>query len=313
MPLGGYTPPMPLIVTGTIGIDTVHTPTGEAERVMGGSCAYFAAAASFQAPVRIVAAVGGDWPESHRQLLERFENISMEGLELRPTGTTFAWGGRYFDNMNKRETLFTDLGVLEGDPPMVPEAYRGSDIVFLGNTHPAEQLRMLREFPNPRLAVADTMDLWINIANEEVMELLQLVDGLVLNDDEAEQLTEIRNVISAGRKILEYGPSWVVIKKGEHGCVLIHHNGVATMPAFPADVDRVVDPTGAGDSFAGGMMGYLATVDSIDFNALQTSLAWGTVTASFTIESFSLDRLAALSREEIDERMRQFQSMTRVG
>jgi sugar/nucleoside kinase (ribokinase family) len=304
---------MTLVVTGTIGIDTVHTDNGQAERVLGGSCAYFAAAASFHAPVRLVAAVGGDWPDEHRKILEGFEHIDLAGLDVRPKGETFAWGGRYFDNMNKRETLFTELGVLEDDPPPIPDSFRDSSFVFLANTHPAEQLRMLREFPDRKFAVMDTMNLWINIARDELMELLKQVDGIVLNDEEAELITEQTNAVTAGRKILELGPKFVVVKKGEHGCILIHGDGIATMPAFPAEVHQVIDPTGAGDSFAGGMMGHLANVGTTDFHSIQTSLAWGTVTASFTIESFSLDRLAKLSRGEVEQRMNLFQTMARVG
>jgi sugar/nucleoside kinase (ribokinase family) len=304
---------MSLAVTGTVGIDTVHTPGGSAERVLGGSCAYFAAAASFHAPVRLIAVVGGDWPEDHRRLLEGFEDISLEGLEVRPDGATFAWGGKYFPDMNRRETLFTELGVLEQAPATVPESYRDSEIVFLANTHPAEQVAMIGQFPDRRLVVADTMDLWINIAHDELLSVLAQIDGIVLNDAEAEQLTEIRNAISAGRKILELGPSFVVVKKGEHGCILVHRDGVAALPAFPADMHQVVDPTGAGDSFAGGMMGHLASVGAFDQPSIQTALAWGTVTASFAIESFSLDRLARLTRAEIDERMKVFQAAVRIA
>jgi sugar/nucleoside kinase (ribokinase family) len=186
-------------------------------------------------------------------------------------------------------------------------------MVFLANTHPAEQLRMLGEFPNRKFAVMDTMNLWINIARDELMELLKQVDGIVLNDEESELLTEQTNAVTAGRKILELGPHFVVVKKGEHGCILIHGDGIATMPAFPAEVHQVIDPTGAGDSFAGGMMGHLASVGTTDFPSIQTSLAWGTVTASFTIESFSLDRLSKLSRTEVEQRMKLFQTMARVG
>jgi len=304
---------MSLIVTGTIGIDTVHAPTGSAERVLGGSCAYFAAAASFYAPVRVVAAVGGDWPIEHRELLERFPNISLDGLESRPKSTTFAWGGRYFDNMNKRETLFTHLGVLEEAPPKVPASYRDSKYVFLANTHPAVQLDLLRHFPNRRLAVADTMDLWINIAKDELLALLKEVDGLALNYDEAEQLTEQRNPVTAARKILELGPSFVTVKKGEHGAILVHRDGVAVIPAYPAEFEQVVDPTGAGDSFAGGMMGHLASIGSTDFRAVQAAIAWGTITASFAIESFSLNRLASISRADLDERMQLFREAARIG
>lgn len=304
---------MSLLVTGTIGIDTVHAPTGSVEGVPGGSCAYFAAAASFQTPVRVVAAVGADWPDEHRAILETFKNISLEGLEVRPDSQTFAWGGKYFANMNDRETLFTELGVLEEAPPVVPESFRDSEYLFLANTHPAVQLEFLDQVPDRKLAVADTMDLWINIARDELNLVMSRVDGLVLNDSEAQQLTQVRNAVTAARKILELGPSFVVVKKGEHGCVLAHEAGVAVLPAFPAESHHVIDPTGAGDSFAGGMMGYVAAAGRSDLPTIQTALAWGTVTASFTLESFGLDRLASLKRSEINERMQQFRDAARVG
>ena len=304
---------MALLVTGTIAIDTVHTPTDKAEGVLGGSCAYFAAAASFQSPVRVVAAVGGDWPSGHRAILESFDNVCLGGLEERPGAKTFAWGGRYFENLNQRETLFTELGVLEEDPPPVPDRYRDSEYVFLANTHPKVQAQLLGQFPKRKLAVADTMDLWINVARPELLEVLKQVDGLVLNDTEAVQMTEITNAITAARRIMEYGPTFVVVKKGEHGAVLVHREGVATIPAFPAEQHQVVDPTGAGDAFAGGMMGHIAAVGLTDFASIQTALAWGSVTASFAIESFGLTRLSEISRSDIDERMREFQALARVG
>ncbi len=304
---------MSLIVTGTIGIDTVHTPAGKAEGVLGGSCAYFAAAASFHGPVRVVAAVGGDWPLEHRAVLEGFQNICLEGLERRPRSRTFAWGGRYFENMNQRETLFTELGVLEEEPPPVPEKYRDSEYVFVANTHPKVQAGLLGQLPGRKVAVADTMDLWINIAHAELLDVMGQVDGLVLNDSEAEQLTELSNAVSAARKILELGPTFVVVKKGEHGAVLVHRDGVATMPAFPAEHHQVVDPTGAGDAFAGGLMGHIASTRETGFAAIQRALAWGTVTASFAIETFGPHRFTQITREDIDERMRAFQAAARVG
>ena len=304
---------MSLIVTGTIGIDTVHTPTGKAEGVPGGSCAYFAAAASFQTPVRIVAAVGGDWPEEHRTILESFDNVCLAGLETRADSKTFAWGGRYLDDMNQRETLYTHLGVVEEAPPTVPEKYRDCKYVCLANTHPGVQAHLLSHFPDRKLAVADTMDLWINVARSELVSLLGQLDGLALNYEEAEQLTDTRNPVTAARKILEMGPTFVTVKKGEHGAILVHQDGVAVLPAYPAELEHVVDPTGAGDSFAGGFMGYLASTGKTDFRSIQTALAWGTVIASFTIESFGLDRLREITRADIDERMREFQAAARVG
>ncbi|MFO0828371.1 MAG: PfkB family carbohydrate kinase [Phycisphaerales bacterium] len=304
---------MSLIVTGTIGIDTVHTPAASAERVLGGSCAYFAAAAGHLTSVRVVGAVGGDWPELHRSTLAGLRNVDLAGLESRPKSTTFAWGGRYFENMNRRETLFTHLGVLEEAPPKVPTSYRDSRYVFLANTHPAVQLDLLRQFPQRKMAVADTMDLWINIARDDLLKLFQELDGVVVNDQEAMQLTERANAISAAREMLKLGPAFVVVKKGEHGAILVHRHGTATIPAFPADEAHVVDPTGAGDSFAGGMMGWIAGHGGDDFRSIQTGLAWGTVLASFTIESFSLDRLARLDRSQLDERMNAFRAAARIA
>jgi len=303
---------MPLIVTGTIGIDTVHTPTAKVEGVLGGSCSYFAAAASLFGPVRTVAAVGGDWPQEHRAALESFPNVCLAGLQVRPESQTFAWGGRYLDDMNRRETLFTELGVLEEAPPPVPEAYRDSRFVFLANTHPAVQSDLLAHFPDRQLAVADTMDLWINVAHSELLALLAQLDGLVLNDAEAEQLTECRNPYTAAKRIIEMGPKFVVVKKGEHGAVLVHRDGLATLPAFPAEAAQVVDPTGAGDSFAGGMMGHIAKVGRTDFDTLRDGLAWGTVAASFTIESHGLDRLRSVTVDEVAKRFDVFRRAAAV-
>ncbi|MBX3375010.1 MAG: sugar kinase [Phycisphaeraceae bacterium] len=304
---------MSLIVTGSIGIDTIHAPTGSAVEVPGGSCAYFATAAAIQAPVRIVAAVGGDWPEAHRALLTSVPGLCTLGLEHRPASRTFAWGGRYLPDMNARETLFTELGVLGEPGPRVPDAYRDSRFVFLANSHPTEQARLLDHFPDRAIAIVDTMDLWINIAHGELLGLLRRVDGVVLNDSEATQLTECRNAVSAGRAILGMGPRFAIIKKGEHGCLLIHADGVAALPAFPMEAERVIDPTGAGDSFAGGLMGHLARVGRTDLAAIREGLVRGTVTASFTIESFSLERLRQVRPAEFETRLTEFRRMAEVA
>jgi sugar/nucleoside kinase (ribokinase family) len=302
---------MSLLVTGTIGIDTLHAPTGEASGVLGGSCAYFAAASSFLSPVRVVGAVGGDWPEAHERQLRAFRNVCLDGLERRPGSETFAWGGRYLENMNRRETLFTRLGVLEEAPPAVPAKYQDSKFVFLANTHPLVQLDLLRKFPGRQLAVCDTMDLWINIARPELMQLLSEVDGVIMNDEEAMQLTDCTNVVTAGHRILKGGPrQFIVIKKGEHGAVLIHRDGVASVPAYPASLEQVVDPTGAGDTFAGGFMAHVARSGRTDFHTLRHAMAWGTVLASFTIEAFGLDRLNRLDAGQIDDRYGAFRGMT---
>ena len=276
-------------------------------------CSSFAAAASFHSPVTWWRPWGATGLRKHRTVLQKFKNIDLEGLEERHESKTFAWGGRYFDNMNERETLFTELGVVQEKPPRIPQHFADSEYIFLANTHPAVQIELLSHFPQRKLAVADTMDLWINIALTDLQKLLKQVDGVVLNNSEAEQLTGIKNPISACRKILEMGPRFAVSKKGEHGAIMVHQDGLATIPAFPAEMHHVIDPTGAGDSFAGGLMGYLASAKRTDFEAIQTGLAWGTITASFTIESFGLDRLAQISRKDIDARMRLFQAATRVG
>lgn len=306
---------MSLLVTGTIGIDTVVTPTGHAEKVLGGSCTYFAAAASFFGPVRLVAAVGGDFPADSRKTLDLFPSIDTQGLETRQGSKTFAWGGKYHANMNSRETLFTELGVLAEHPPKVPAAYADSKYLFLANSHPSVQAGMIDQVPNRSLTVADTMDLWINIAKPELLALLAKVDGLVLNYDEAELFTGKANSVTAGKHLLDYGPRFVVIKKGEHGALLVHRDGLAAFPAFPTE--NVVDPTGAGDTFAGGMMGSIAATgaagnDPGSFDSIRRSLAHGTVVASFTIEAFSLDRLKKLSRKEIDARYGEYARMTRL-
>lgn len=305
---------MPLIVTGTVGIDTVHTPHGKAEKVLGGSCTYFAAAASFFTQVRVVAVVGEDFHADYQAVFKKFPNVDVDGLELRAGSRTFAWGGRYLDDMNQRETLFTELGVVGEHPPKPPAAYGDSRFVFLANSHPLVQKELLESFPNRVIAVADTMNLWIDTTRRELDDLIGEIDGLVINDEEAHMLTGRRNPIAAGRRILENGPIFVVIKKGEHGCLLVHREGVAALPAFPSE--KVVDPTGAGDSFAGGMMGFLAAAHSRDANigmgSVQQALAHGTVIASFTIESFSLDRLAGITKDEVARRYTDFQAMVKV-
>jgi sugar/nucleoside kinase (ribokinase family) len=304
--------PHSLLVTGTIGIDTVETPSARADRVLGGSAAYFAAAASRLAPVRMVGVVGDDWPSEHRAILEGLQGVDLRGLETRAGGKTFAWGGKYLLNLNERETLFTELGVVADAPPRVPAAFADSGLVFLGNTHPAVQAGLLDQVPHRTLAVADTMDLWINVAHDDLVHLLSKVDGIVLNDSEAAHLTGIRNAITAGRRILGYGPKFAVVKKGEHGAVLVHRDGVAAVPAFPAEEHMVVDPTGAGDTFAGGFMAHLARTGRTDLETLQTALAWGTVMASFTISAFSLDGVARVGAADLAERYKAFARAARV-
>lgn len=301
---------MPLIVTGSIGIDTVITPTGRADDVLGGSTTYFAAAASFFGPVRLVGAVGEDFDDHHLDVMRSFESVDLAGIEKRAGSKTFRWTGQYEANMNVRTTLDVQLNVLAEAIPPVPASYADSTHVFLANTHPANQIELINSFPDAKLIVADTMDLYINTTGDELNELIRRVHGLVINDSEAELLTGESNVIRASQAIIEMGPKFVVIKKGEHGCMLRHADGLVMLPAYPAS--DVIDPTGAGDSFAGGMMGYLAAAGTHDLPALRKALGYGTVTASFNIESFTLDRLCQISRADIDRRFTEFAACTRI-
>ena len=300
---------MSLVVTGSIGIDSVEAPTGQAENVLGGSATYFTPAASFFGPVRLVGAVGDDFPEEFYGKFTQF-NVDLEGLEKRAGSKTFRWRGQYKENMNDRETLSVELNVLGEAFPAVPESYKDSRYVFLANTHPDAQLDLLESFPNRKLVVADTMDLWIETEREKLEKLLARIDGLVLNDAEATQLTGHGNVVKAAEKIVGMGPTFVVVKKGEHGALLEHRDGRAVLPAYPAK--DVVDPTGAGDSFAGGMMGHLAATDDVSLANLRQAIGYGTVVASYNLERFSLERLEQLTRNEIDQRFAEFAEMLRI-
>ncbi len=300
---------MPLIVTGSIGIDSIETPSGSAQNVLGGSSIYFGAAASFFGPVRLVGAVGDDFPEDFLEQFRRFD-IDLTGLEKRAGSKTFRWHGRYHENMNDRDTVAVELNVLAEDLPPVPESYRDSQYIFLANTHPAGQMELLESFPNRKLAVADTMDLWIENENAALRDLLRKIDGLVLNDSEAFLLTGKSNIVQAAEQIVEMGPRFVVIKKGEHGAFLLHEDGMSALPAYAAR--DVVDPTGAGDSFAGGMLGHLAAAGDHSLKSLRRAMAYGTIVASFNIESFSLERLTEIKRKDIDERLTDYTRMLSV-
>ncbi len=294
---------MSLLVTGSIGIDTVETPFGKRDDVIGGSAIYFAYAASFFTPVRLVGAVGDDCP---RSLLNVFEgrDVDTGGLEIRKGSKTFRWQGSYLKDMNEAVTVKVDLNVLAERAPKIPASFCDSKYIFLANTHPVLQQEMAGSLKSARLIVADTMNLWIQTDRKELCKLLSQIHGLVLNDGEARLLTEKKNLIAAARDVLKMGPKFVVIKKGEHGCMMCTDQDTFVLPAFPAE--KVVDPTGAGDSFAGGMMGYLATQGGFSPATIKRALAFGTVVASYTIADFSLAGLQAITREDIDERWNQF-------
>lgn len=294
---------MSLLVTGSIAIDTVETPFGKREAVIGGSAVYFAYAASFFTPVRLVGVVGEDCPKSLFNVLQG-RDIDISGLETRKGSKTFRWHGSYVKDLNEAETVEVDLNVLAERAPKIPPAFLDSRYVFLANTHPVLQQEMLASMKHPKLIVADTMNLWIQTERQELGKLLGKIHGLVLNDGEARLLTEKKNLIAAARDVLRMGPKFVVIKKGEHGALLCSERDTFVLPAYPAE--KVIDPTGAGDSFAGGMMGYLSTQGSASLATIRRALAFGTVAASFTIADYSLDGLSATTREAIDDRWHEY-------
>ena len=300
---------MSLLVTGSIGIDTVEAPSGRVEDALGGSSVYFAYAASFFSPVRLVGVVGDDCPPDFLKPLEDNPRIDLAGLEVRKGSKTFRWHGRYHEDVNTRDTVAVELNVLGERGPTIPDAFRDSRYVFLANTHPQLQMQLLDQLTAPELVVADTMDLWINSEREGLMALLNNIDGLVLNDSEAKLLTNEANVVAAGTAIAQIVRQFVVIKKGEHGSLLFAGGEYCALPAYPTA--NVVDPTGAGDSFAGAMMGYLAAEDSAGTDTVRRAIAYGTVMAGVELEDFSLNRFLSTSRQELDERMRKFQEITR--
>lgn len=298
---------MALLVVGSIGIDTIEAPSGIATDVLGGAATYFSVAASYFGPVRLVGVVGDDFPAEHRQFLET-RKIDTTGLEIRSGGKTFRWRGKYSADMNSRETLEVHLNVLGDFNPQLPDSYRDCPFVFLANGAPTTQLAVLEQMRAPKLAVADTMDLWINTQHDELLRLLKRIDGLVINDQEARMLADTDNLVQAGRTIQSMGPRFVVLKKGEHGAMFFSRDETYVMPAYPtADV---VDPTGAGDSFAGGYMGFIASNGDSTATNLKRAMACGTVTASYTVEGFSLSRLAQVRRSDIDQRYEEYRRMT---
>ena len=296
---------MSLLVTGSIGIDTVETPFGKHDDVIGGSAIYFVYAASFFAPVRLVGVVGEDAP---KKIFDVFDgrDVDTGGLEVRKGSKTFRWHGSYVKDMNEAVTVEVDLNVLAERAPKIPETFKDSRHVFLANTHPVLQQEMLHSMKSPKLIVADTMNLWIQTEQPELRKLLKSIHGLVLNDGEARLLTGEKNLIDAARDVLKLGPKFVVIKKGEHGCMMCSERDTFVLPAFPAQ--KVIDPTGAGDSFAGGMMGYLATQGTFSSATLKRALAFGTVVASYTIADFSLGGLMSTDRDQIDDRWHEYKS-----
>lgn len=298
-----------LCVVGTMAFDDIETPHGSRTAILGGSATYFGVASSYFTDVGASSVVGEDFPAEFRAVLET-HGIDLSGVEVKEGGRTFHWAGRYAGTMDQAETLVTDLNVLLDFNPILPPAFRKAPYVFLANTDPAIQLKVIDQLEDPQLVVMDTMNLWIDIARENLERVLQRVDGLMINDAEARQLTGESNLIVAGKAILRMGPRFVIVKKGEHGSFLFSADRLFALPSYP--LDTVVDPTGAGDSFAGGTMGYLASVQETGIDDICRAMVHGTVVASFTCSDFSLDRLAHIDRPLIDARVQELQDFVRV-
>ncbi len=300
---------MAVLVFGTVTLDTVETPRRRVEDVLGGSGVYAAIAASFFGnTVRLVGVVGADFPQTYTAILET-HGIDLQGLTRVEDGKSFRWGGRYTEDFNVRDTLFTELNVIEGFQPVLPETYKEAPYLFLANNSPASQLSIIEQTTHPKLVVCDTMDFWINEEREALEALLARVDVLVLNDSEARLLTGDANVVRAAETILRYGPERVIVKKGEHGAISITESSYFNAPAYP--IRQVADPTGAGDSFAGGMMGYLASVEDTSEEAIRSAMVYGAVVASFNIEDFSINRQKRVQFSEISSRYRELQDAVR--
>jgi sugar/nucleoside kinase (ribokinase family) len=297
---------MPLLVVGSVALDSVQTPVAERADVLGGSAVYFSYAASYFTSVRLVGVVGEDWPAQHTTLLQR-RKIDTSGLHVIAGEKTFRWKGKYLPNLNDRQTLEVHLNVFGRFDPVLPPSFRQCRYVFLANGSPKLQMRVLDQVPGARLAVADTMDLWIREEHDELMQLMKRIDGLVLNDSEAKLLTDDENLVRAGHQVRQMGPKFVVIKKGEHGAMFFSEFETYVLPAFPTE--RVIDPTGAGDSFAGGMMGFLAEQGNFEPRTLKQAMAYGILVASFTVEDFSLDRLQGVERDDLQKRMHEYRHM----
>ena len=295
-----------LVVVGSLAIDTIETLGSRATEVLGGAATYFAVAASFFTPVQLVGVVGEDFPKTELDWFRK-RGIDLTGLEIRP-GRSMRWTGRYHEDMNVRDTLSFEANVFDGYSPELPGAYRNAPFVFLANIAPALQARVLDQIRTPRLIGADTMNLWIETARGELEALLRRVPLLIINDEEARLLSGERNMIRAARKILAMGPTSLMIKRGEYGVLFFSGDSVFSAPAYP--LEEVFDPTGAGDTFAGGVMGYLAASGDLSPAGVRKAIVYGSVVASFTVEAFSLERLRTLTRDDIERRYRQFVSLT---
>jgi len=297
-----------LLVVGSIALDDIETPLNKVENVLGGSSTYITLAASyFTSPIELIGVVGNDFCKDHIKILEN-HGIGLTGLQIKTDGKTFHYGCKYGEDCNERETIFTDLNVFENFDPIIPEKFRKSSFVLLGNIAPELQLNVLSQLDSPKLVVCDTMNLWINIARKALIETVEKVDVLVVNDSEAKILSEKDNLFSAAKALQEMGPKIVIIKKGEHGAILFMGEDIFCVPAYP--LESIADPTGAGDAFIGGFTGYLHKTKDLSFANIKRAVVYGTVMASFNVQSFSTVGIENLKQIDIDKRYNEFIKMT---
>lgn len=297
-----------LVIVGTVAFDAIETPFGKTDKILGGAATYIGLAASqFKVDGAIVSIVGGDFPKENLQMLQS-KKMDISGLEVVEEGKTFFWSGKYHNDMNTRDTLITDLNVLADFNPQVPEDYKNAEVVMLGNLHPLVQLGVIEQMNSPKLIVLDTMNFWMDSALEDLMKVIAKVDVVTINDEEARQLSGEYSLVKAAQKIREMGPDYVVIKKGEHGALLFGDDDVFFAPAMP--LREVFDPTGAGDTFAGGFTGYLAKTGDYSYNNMKNAVINGSALASFCVEKFGPERLLNLTNTEVHQRIQQFKSLT---
>ena len=300
---------MSLLTVGSVAFDALETPFGKTDKIIGGAATYITLAASyFTRQNNLVAVVGGDFPKEMIGLLEE-HGVDTKGLEIVQDGKTFFWSGKYHEDMNTRDTLITELNVMEHFDPMIPDSYQGTEFLMLGNTVPATQKLVIERLAKrPKLIMLDTMNLWMNIALDDLKAVLALVDLLTINDEEARLLSGEYSLRKAAKKIMEMGPKTLIIKKGEHGALLFQEDRIFFAPALP--LEEVFDPTGAGDTFAGGFIGYLAATDDISFDNMKRAIIYGSAMASFCVEKFGTERLVNLSKEEINARVQEFVNLS---
>lgn len=301
-----------LLIVGTVAFDAIETPFGKTDVILGGAATYIALAASqFKVNSAVVSVVGEDFPQEHLDLLKS-KNVDLSALEVVKGGKTFFWKGKYHNDLNSRDTLATELNVLADFKPVVPESYKEADVVMLGNLHPSVQMSVIEQMTKkPKLIVLDTMNFWMDNALDELLNVIKHIDVITINDEEARQLTGEYSLVKAAAKIQTMGPKFVVIKKGEHGALLFKDDKVFFAPALP--LEEVFDPTGAGDTFAGGFSGYLAASGNISFDNLKSAIIHGSNLASFCVERFGTERMEKLEKTEVDKRLRQFAELTQFN